>query len=101
MSDIKENSETKNENKIGTSSPHWEQYKKQVELDLTLHNKLLQNRFAQNVLNQELIKFKLSLIEWVSVNKRLLQINEKEIEILLVKFIVELYEKCGFYISKL
>ena len=52
-----------------------------TELDFTLHNKLLQNRYARNALKQELIKFKLSLIEWVSANKRLLQINEKEIKI--------------------
>ncbi len=81
------------ENKIGTSSPHWEQYKKQAELDLTL----LQNRYARNALNQEVIKFKLSLIEYA--NKVKLNINEKEIEILLNNFIVELYKKCGFYIT--
>ena len=96
MSDSKEKSNTKSEeNKTITSSPHWEQYNKQTELDLTLHNKLLQNRYARNALNQEVIKFKLSLIEYA--NKVKLNMNEKEIEILLNKFIVELYKKCGFY----
>ena len=33
MSDTKENCKTKSEHKILTSSPHWEQYKKQTELD--------------------------------------------------------------------
>ena len=91
MSDTKENCKTKSEHKILTSSPHWEQYNKQTELDLTLHNKLLQNRYARNALNQEVIKFKLSLIEYA--NKVKLNMNEKEIEILLNKFIVELYKK--------
>ena len=96
MSDSKEKSNTKSEeNKTITSSPHWEQYNKQTDLDLTLHNKLLQNRYARNALNQEVIKFKLSLIEYA--NKVKLNMNEKEIEILLNKFIVELYKKCGFY----
>ena len=90
MSDSKEKSNTKSEeNKTIASSPHWEQYK--------LHNKLLQNRYARNALNQEVIKFKLSLIEYVSANKEKLNMNEKEIEILLNNFIVEMYKKCGFY----
>jgi hypothetical protein len=97
MSDTKENSNTKSENKTITSSTHWEQYNKQTELDLTLHNKLLQNRYARNALNQELIKFKLSLTEYVSANKVKLNMNEKEIEVLLNNFIVEMYKKCGFY----
>lgn len=92
MSDSKEKSNTKSEeNKTIASPPHWEQYNKQTELDLTLHNKLLQNRYARNALNQELNKFKLSLIEYA--NKVKLNMSEKEIEIL----IVELYKKCGFY----
>ena len=100
MSDSKEKSNTKSEeNKTITSPPHWEQYNKQTELDLTLHNKLLQNRYARNALNQEVIKFKLSLIEYA--NKVKLNMNEKEIEILLNNFIVELYKKCGFFRSKL
>jgi hypothetical protein len=99
MSNNKEKSNNikSEENKIGTSSPHWEQYKKQAELDLTLHNKLLQNIYARNKLNQEVIKFKLSLIEYA--NKVKLNVNEKEIEILLNNFIVILYKKCGFYIT--
>jgi hypothetical protein len=98
MSDTKKNCNTKSENKILTSSsPHLEEYKKQTELDLVLHNKLLQNKCARNALNQELNKFKLSLIEYVSANKEKLNTNEKEIEILLNNFIVELYKKCGFY----
>ena len=60
-----------------------------------MHNKLLQNRYARNALNQEVIKFKLSLIEYA--NKVKLNINEKEIETLLNNFIVELYKKCGVY----
>jgi hypothetical protein len=60
-----------------------------------------EDRCVRNALNQELIKFKLSLIEYVSANKLKLNISEKEIEILLNKFIVELYKKCGFYNSKL
>ena len=100
MSDSKEKSNTKSEeNKTIASPPHWEQYNKQTELDLTLHNKLLQNRYARNALNQEVIKFKLSLIEYA--NKVKLNMNEKEIEILLNNFIVELYKKCGVFSSKL
>jgi hypothetical protein len=82
----KSNNIKSEENKIGT-------YK--TELDLTLHNKLLQNRYARNALNKEVIKFKLSLIEYA--NKVKLNMNEKEIEILLNNFIIELYKKCGFY----
>lgn len=98
MSDSKENSNTKSEeNKTITSSPHWEQYNKQTKLDWILHNKSLQNRCARNALNQEFNKFKLSLIAYVSANKEKLNINEKEIEIILNNFIVEMYKKCGFY----
>jgi hypothetical protein len=101
MYDTKENCKTKSEHKILTSSPHWEQYKKQTELNWVIHNKSLQNRCARNALYQELNKFKLSFIEYVSANKEKLNINEKEIEILLNNFIVEMYKKCGFYNSKL
>jgi hypothetical protein len=97
MSDTKKICNTKSENKTITSSPHWEQYKKQTELDWILHNKSLQNKCARNALNQELIKFKLSLTEYVSANKVKLNMNEKEIEVLLNNFIVEMYKKCGFY----
>ena len=97
MSDTKENSNTKSENKTIISSPYYQQYKKQTESDWILHNKSLQNRCARNALNQELIKFKLSLIEYVSANKEKLNTNEKEIETLLNNFIVEMYKKCGFY----
>jgi|LakMenE01Jun11ns_1017448.scaffolds.fasta_scaffold8238637_2 hypothetical protein len=70
--------------------------------NINSENKTIQeDRCVRNALNQELIKFKLSLIEYVSANKLKLNINEKEIEILLNKFIVELYKKCGFYNSKL
>jgi hypothetical protein len=102
MSDSKECFNTESEKKsIISSSPHYKQYKKQTELDWILHNNLLQNRCARNALNQELIKFKLSLIKYVSANKVKLNSSEKEIEILLNNFIVELYKKCGFYNSKL
>jgi len=102
MSDTKENSNTKSENKTITSSPHWEQYKKQTELDWVIHNKSLQNKCPRNALNQELIKFKLSLIQYVSANKEKLNTNEKEIEFLLNNFIVEIHKKYNTtYRSKL